>query len=571
MKKMLALILAAAVAMSVMICGAAAEDAWKDFNCAEEQFTTKVPAAAASRYETDNGLVVYTEHEGYIPNLTVHRRTGESKFKNPTNYLNNVYREYLENKYGDDSRGMNPAKTWEVGGKELLGARYMYMIGEVSVVQEVLIEVRDAGDVEYIVKYIDGEGDAVLAAREEAVRNYRETDADEPADEPEPQPAAGGVLTPVDVSNTLVDNQNGTYWAHITDTDRIMDSGYFTVELYVQDLYAADKAWALQPGDKVQVNGMTYTVKSLQPEQDGRRELYVEEDIPGYIAFKKTSNTACVAVMDDWVPCTKVGEEKIMMPLANDFNYTWLDQDGEIGGTYDADQFVTMVTNADSAPALRQYNTMIQFENGLLMKIAHQDYPYGPEETEAAAPAPSSEQPAATETSGEAPPFMIPSYFYQRFNTMMETLAEHYKDALGEEGVQIINQCYVLIDKETNGTTLDYFNLYNNVTARFFYPDEASVSEETPAMMMSLIIKNEVPEDVVNYFVIYGFKTMIAYDFQEEVSLDELSEWFKTAEDPDNIFSIPGYTLNVMKTDDLTLYAVMPSANQIPQLQNTQE
>ena len=129
----------------------------------------------------------------------------------------------------------------------------------------------------------------------------------------------------------------------------------------------------------------------------------------------------------------------------------------------------------------------------------------------------------------------------------------------------------MLIDKETNGTTLDYFNLYNNVTARFFYPDEASVSEETPAMMMSLIIKNEVPEDVVNYFVIYGFKTMIAYDFQEEVSLDELSEWFKTAEDPDNIFSIPGYTLNVMKTDDLTLYAVMPSANQIPQLQNTQE
>ena len=58
MKKMLALILAVVVAMSVMICGAAAEEEWKDFNCAEEQFTTKVPAAAASLYETDNGLVV---------------------------------------------------------------------------------------------------------------------------------------------------------------------------------------------------------------------------------------------------------------------------------------------------------------------------------------------------------------------------------------------------------------------------------------------------------------------------------------------------------------------------------
>ena len=34
-----------------------------------------------------------------------------------------------------------------------------------------------------------------------------------------------------------------------------------------------------------------------------------------------------------------------------------------------------------------------------------------------------------------APPFMIPSYFFQRYNTMMETLADHYEKALGEAGV----------------------------------------------------------------------------------------------------------------------------------------
>ena len=72
-----------------------------------------------------------------------------------------------------------------------------------------------------------------------------------------------------------------------------------------------------------------------------------------------------------------------------------------------------------------------------------------------------------------APPFMIPTYFLQRFNTMMEALAEKYADALGEEGVQIINQDYVLTYKVTDGTTLDYYNLPDNVTARFFYPDEA--------------------------------------------------------------------------------------------------
>ena len=153
-------------------------------------------------------------------------------------------------------------------------------------------------------------------------------------------------------------------------------------ELYVQDIYAADQVWALQEGDRVEVNGTVYTVKSLQPEQDGRRELYVQEEFDGYIAFEKTSKTACVALVNDWVPCTKVGTEKIMMPLANKFTYAWLDQDGEIGGTLDADGFVSMVTNDDTAPALNQYNTMVQFENGLLMMIGHQDYPYGPDETE---------------------------------------------------------------------------------------------------------------------------------------------------------------------------------------------
>ena len=36
MKKMLALILAAAVAMSIMICGAAADGEWADYTCQEQ-------------------------------------------------------------------------------------------------------------------------------------------------------------------------------------------------------------------------------------------------------------------------------------------------------------------------------------------------------------------------------------------------------------------------------------------------------------------------------------------------------------------------------------------------------
>ena len=380
MKKMLAMILAAVMILTAAACGATAEGEWQEFVCEEEQFRTKVPAAATTRYEKESGgLVIYTEHDGYIPYVIVNRRPMNMKFNNPENYLNNVYREHMEDKYEDQYLGMiGIARAREIGGKQLLTAEYRFKVGEYTVVQQQLIDVRDAGDVEYTVKFIEGQDEATMAALNEAVRNYQETDTEAPA----PVQAENGILTHVDVSNTLVDNQNGTYWARITDTDRIMSGGYFTAELYVQDIYAADQVWALQEGDRVEVNGTVYTVKSLQPEQDGRRELYVQEEFDGYIAFEKTSKTACVALVNDWVPCTKVGTEKIMMPLANKFSYVWLDQDGEIGGTLDADGFVSMVANDDTAPVLNQYNTMVQFENGLLMVIGHKDYPYGPDETE---------------------------------------------------------------------------------------------------------------------------------------------------------------------------------------------
>ena len=547
MKKMLAMILAAVMILTAAAYGAAAEEQWKDFICEEEQFRTKVPAIGTARYEEENGgLVVYTEHDGYIPNLTVHRRGGEDKFKNPTNYLNNVYREYLENKYGENSRGMNPASTWELGGKQLLGARYMYRIGEYDVVQQVFIEIRDAGDVEYIVKYIDGQGDAILAAAEEAVRNYRETDTEAPA-----PVQAEEILKPVDLSNTLVDNQNGTYWARITDTDRIMTGGFFTAELYVQDIYALDKVWALQEGDQVEVNGTVFTVKSLQPEQDGRRELYVQEEFDGYIAFSKTSNTACIALVNDWVPCTKVSSEKIMMPLANDFSYVWLDQDGEIGGTRDADGFVSLVTNSETAPVLNQYNTMVRFENGLLMMIGHQDYPYGPEEA-------ADDGPAEGKTdTGETPFFMVPADFVQYYNAVMEALADQYAEQLGEEDVRIVKEEYTLTQSDPNGVLAYYGNNDWSVEAGFMYADAASASDTSPALILNFTIKEGVPDGAV-FLAKYAFRMMIAYAYRDEVSVDELADWIENVEDSADVFTLPGYTLNFLKSGEQIQYAVLP-------------
>ena len=72
--------------------------------------------------------------------------------------------------------------------------------------------------------------------------------------------------------------------------------------------------------------------------------------------------------------------------------------------------------------------------------------------------------------------------------------------------------------------------------------------------------------EIAAYLTKYSLRMMIAYDFQEDVSLDELKEWFDSAEDPADIFTIPGYTLNVRKNDELVQYAVLPPKEKIPQL-----
>ena len=194
MKKLLAAILTLTLLMSLSICSASAEDGYADYTCEEQHFSTKIPLSGTAGYDEKNaGLTIYTETPGYIPYVIVRRRPMDKKFNNPTNYLNNTYREYIENSYGDNNLGMNPAKTWEIGGKELIGAKYMFKVSKYTVVQLQLIEIRPDGDVEYTVKYLEGDDAATMAAAEAAIRYYRETDVtvqpvagtEQPAEKPD--------------------------------------------------------------------------------------------------------------------------------------------------------------------------------------------------------------------------------------------------------------------------------------------------------------------------------------------------------------------------------------------------
>ena len=176
-------------------------------------------------------------------------------------------------------------------------------------------------------------------------------------------------------------------------------------------------------------------------------------------------------------------------------------------------------------------------------------------------------EPAGQTETETAPRFLIPSYFVARFNTFMDMMTQQHADFLGEDGVRVIQKYFRIVESDPVGETLFFGNADWNVEAAFTYGDEESASEDAPALALNLTIKSDVPE-IAAYFTKYSLRMMIAYDFQEDVSVDELKEWFDSAEDPADIFTIPGYTLNVLKNDEQVQYAILPPREKIPQLQD---
>ena len=101
-------------------------------------------------------------------------------------------------------------------------------------------------------------------------------------------------------------------------------------------------------------------------------ELIPEEDFDGYIVFEILADgQECRAVVNDWNPCTYVGKTTIQLPLPESFVF----EDYTTGNESGAEAFLNHVDSVWYTP----YNTDAWFENGLLVKVSHSDYPAGPE------------------------------------------------------------------------------------------------------------------------------------------------------------------------------------------------
>lgn len=173
MKRIFGLILSLALLTGCLPIGAGAEELFLDVYCEQQDFSTKYAPNYTAEWEEGNGLRIWLDGKGYVPNVLIYRRPLDKKFNDPVNYLNNVYREYMEEKYGD-SVGTIPCQTLEVGDKTVYAVRYLYEANGNRLCMARIIEVREGGDVEFAAKYPVDEPEEALAALYVAVLYYTE-------------------------------------------------------------------------------------------------------------------------------------------------------------------------------------------------------------------------------------------------------------------------------------------------------------------------------------------------------------------------------------------------------------
>ena len=198
--------------------------------------------------------------------------------------------------------------------------------------------------------------------------------------------ACAAEIRPIPVDHDSLDQGNGEFRLSFRNTGRIGSGGYFIAVLYLQDHYRADEILSLTPGDTILVNDRFWTVKEIIPHTDPESqgtvtawEICPEEAFDGYMVFESGKDDTFTVVVNDWVPVTSVGFNKVLLPLPDSFRYTPI-VSGEEEMPLSAEEFLNSL-QADENP-FNAYNTSGIFEDGQLISVTHASYPNGPDDAE---------------------------------------------------------------------------------------------------------------------------------------------------------------------------------------------
>ena len=187
-------------------------------------------------------------------------------------------------------------------------------------------------------------------------------------------------IRPLEETHQEADLNNGRFRLTVREADRISSGGYFTASLCLEDHYDARQIETLAPGDTVQANGKTWTVREVVVHPaDGQNpdesfEIYTEEENGGYIVFVRTDDGCFICMINDWVPVFPVGDVRIMLPLPDRFEY----RSGEEETPLDSETFLRELEAYGET--FTAYNTSCLMEDGMLVLVTHSSYPEGPAE-----------------------------------------------------------------------------------------------------------------------------------------------------------------------------------------------
>ena len=137
----------------------------------EQGFSTLTSTQVGSQYVEGDGLYIYTEDFGYIPFAQIY------VMGNPPAdleaYIDEQVTPYMQQQYGQDLISVQELGQTTLGGRPVVAAKYTYNFQGYVIEMIRAYDQREGRTLMYIAKYFQGEGNAAVAALEEAVAAWQ--------------------------------------------------------------------------------------------------------------------------------------------------------------------------------------------------------------------------------------------------------------------------------------------------------------------------------------------------------------------------------------------------------------
>ena len=138
--------------------------------CPELGFSFKADPSYPFDYQAGTGISLYTENKGSIPYIIVYQ--GEDKLAEPFEYIQEQFTPHMKKQYGENLLSYAEYESFEIGGRLLPAGVYTYRLQGYLIDMIRIYDSTGPQTVAYTAKYIQGRGDATLAALDIAVRTF---------------------------------------------------------------------------------------------------------------------------------------------------------------------------------------------------------------------------------------------------------------------------------------------------------------------------------------------------------------------------------------------------------------